>query len=227
MKARALLKRPLLVRLTLLFALLSALIAVAGTGGALAQAVSLGLSLLVGVTYTGMVIQALCVPGDSDGIGDLWRAIAPVLARLIWVSLAAAVGVAAGLLLLIVPGLILLTIWSVAQPVAVVEHKGVLESLRRSRELVRGNGPRVFLFLLVVGLMALLASIFALLIATPFGTGLLGAAVASFLVTLVVNPFTAIAPAALYNCLAGKSLEAGPESSEPGEPPEFTRNGGA
>jgi hypothetical protein len=239
MKTRALERRQLLVRLTLVFALFSALLSVGSLAGGFAAALAFGLSLLVGVTYTGIVVQALCVPGSPDDIGGLWGTIRPVLARLIWVSLVAAIGVVGGLFLLIVPGLILLTIWSVAQPVVVVERKGVFESLGRSTELVRGNGLRVFLFLLVLGLLALLAATFALLISFPFGTGVAGTAVGSFLLAIAVNPLTAIGPAALYKCLVGISTEAPETDTEPasdsGQPEggqhetaaqDFTRSGG-
>ena len=40
------------------------------------------------------------------------------------------------MVLLIVPGLILLTIWAVIAPVIVVERSGVIDAFRRSRELV-------------------------------------------------------------------------------------------
>ena len=57
-----------------------------------------------------------------------------------------------GFLLIIVPGLILITIWSVAAPVVVLERPGVFAALGRSRELVRGNGWQVFgvIFVLVL-----------------------------------------------------------------------------
>ena len=45
---------------------------------------------------------------------------------------------------LIVPGLILITIWAVIAPSIVVEDQGVIEAFGRSRELVRGNGWNVF-----------------------------------------------------------------------------------
>ena len=55
-----------------------------------------------------------------------------------------------GFILIIVPGLILITIWSVAAPVVVLENPGVFAALRRSRELVRGNGWQVFGVILVL-----------------------------------------------------------------------------
>ncbi len=53
-------------------------------------------------------------------------------------------GVLASTMILLIPGLFLLTVWSVAAPVVVLERPGGLRALRRSRELVRGNGWRVF-----------------------------------------------------------------------------------
>ena len=206
MKERFLANRPLIVQATLLFALLSVLIAVAGSGGSFGQAVSLGLSVLASVAYTGMVIQLLCVPGSDGDLPGLWKGILPVLARLIWVTLLTGIMIATGLLLFVVPGLILITIWSVAIETVVVERATVLGSLRRSRELVRGNGWRVFLFLLVLALILLMAATLALLVAAPFGTGLLGVAVSAFTVAALVNPVLVIGPAALYNCLTGGSL---------------------
>lgn len=206
MKGRALGDRSLIVRLTLAFALISALIALVQVGGGFGQAVSLGLSLLVGVAYTGMITQLVCVPGSSREAGGLWKEITPVLARLVWVTLLVGVGTLLGLILFVVPGLILLTIWSVAQPAVVAERATVLDSLSRSRALVRGNGLRVFLFLLVLLLIGFLGATMALLIARPFGTGVAGATVATALVALIVNPLVAIGTASLYNCLSGGSL---------------------
>ena len=206
MKERFLANRDLIIRMTLLFALISVLIAAAGSGGAFGEAVSLGLSLLAGVAYTGMLIHLLCVPGSDEDLAGLWKGILPVLARLIWVTLLTGIMVVAGLLLLVVPGLILITIWSVAIESVVVERTTVLGSLSRSRELVRGNGWRVFLFLVVLALLLLMAATLALLVAAPFGTGLLGAAISAFTVAVVVNPLLVIGPASLYNCLTAGSL---------------------
>ena len=47
-------------------------------------------------------------------------------------------------MLLIVPGLFLLTIWIAVIPAIVLEGRGIGESFGRSRDLVRGNGWNVF-----------------------------------------------------------------------------------
>ena len=59
-------------------------------------------------------------------------------------------------MLLIVPGLFLLTIWAVTAPAIVVERRGAIEAFGRSHELVRGEGWTVFgaivvAFLILIG----------------------------------------------------------------------------
>jgi hypothetical protein len=70
------------------------------------------------------------------------------------------------LVALIIPGLVLYTMWWVAVPVAVIERPGAVASLRRSAELTKGVRWRIFGlflgFLLVVlgGGLLILAAIF-------------------------------------------------------------------
>lgn len=201
MKDGALAHRSILIRLTLLLALVSALLAFAQGSGTFGQAIGFGVSIFIGVVYAGMVILLLCVETENESLTGLWQSLSPLLAKLVWVSLIFAAGVAAGLILLILPGLIVLTLWIVAPPVAVVEKPGVFESLTRSRELVRGNVLRVFLFLVLLAMLIFFAAMLAALITRPLGTGVLGSAVATFIVSAAINPLTAIGPAALYNCL--------------------------
>ncbi len=59
--------------------------------------------------------------------------------------------------LLLVPELFLFTIWSVLAAVAVLERPGGLRALGRSRELVRGNGWRVLVAILMLALPLILA----------------------------------------------------------------------
>jgi hypothetical protein len=197
MKDGTLAHRQILIRLTLLLALVSALLSPVQGSGALGQALGFGVSLFIGVVYAGMVILVLCVDTEDKSLAGLWRSLSPVLAPLIWVSLLVGAGVAAGLVLLIIPGLVLLTLWILAPPVAVIEKPGVFSSLARSRELVRGNGLRVFLFLLLLGMLIFFAAMLAGLVALPFGTSVIGTAIGTFIVSAAVNPLTAIGPAAL------------------------------
>jgi hypothetical protein len=62
------------------------------------------------------------------------------------------VGVLLVPVLVLVPELFLLTVWSVVVTVAVLERPGGLRALGRSRALVRGNGWRVLTLILTLAL---------------------------------------------------------------------------
>lgn len=59
------------------------------------------------------------------------------------------IGIAVGLVLLIVPGVILALMWALTIPVAVIEDKGLADSLSRSAELTKGHRGRVFVIYLL------------------------------------------------------------------------------
>jgi hypothetical protein len=75
------------------------------------------------------------------------------IGTLLLVTILVVVGVAVGLVLLIVPGLVLLTWWSVAYQVAMVESGDWRNALGRSRELVRGNFWKVLVVVLAVAVV--------------------------------------------------------------------------
>jgi Uncharacterised protein family (UPF0259) len=87
------------------------------------------------------------------------------LGRLVLLDLVLTLGTAIGFVLLLIPGLIWLAYFSIAPAIVKFEHEGVWGSMRRSRELVRGNFWRVMA--LVVGTIAL-TEIAASLISAPF-----------------------------------------------------------
>lgn len=109
-------------------------------------------------------IRELRVGHSSIGESIRWcyRLIWPVLG----ITILATVATWMGFMLLIVPGLILLTVWWVVIPVAVVEGTGVMESFGRSSRLTDGNRWRVFGILCIVygayfGLEAVIETIFS------------------------------------------------------------------
>jgi hypothetical protein len=125
------------------------------------------LSVIGNTLYQGMVVSLVADVQDGrrdSSIGDLVNSAAPVILPLFLAGLLAGLGIALGFVLLIVPGLILLTIWSVIAPVIVLERAGVIEAFGRSRELVRGHGWQVFgvivsVFLIIVVVRTVLGAI--------------------------------------------------------------------
>jgi hypothetical protein len=107
--------------------------------------------------------------GRADlSISDTLTRVRPKLNTLTLAGLLAALGITLGLALLIVPGLVLLTIWLLIVPAIMLEGHGVLSSFGRSRELVRGHGWNVF------GVIVLTVLI---LLAVVIGFGILDAAI--------------------------------------------------
>src|SRR6478752_5211508 len=105
------------------------------------------LSIVIAVFFQGMVVQLVRDVQDGrrdSSVGELFKSVAPVAWPLFAVSLLAGIAIAIGFVLLIVPGLFLMTIWSVVAPIVVVENPGVFATFGRSRELVRGYGWQVF-----------------------------------------------------------------------------------
>ncbi len=134
--------------------------------------------------YTGFVVGVVERDRGGEGgvtMGDLFSRAAPVIPALIGMSILFGLGVGIGLILLVVPGLILLTIWAVTAPAIVVERVGALESFGRSRDLVRGNGWPVFWTLVLIWLITavvtgVLAAIGDAISGVGYGVGLTVAA---------------------------------------------------
>ena len=210
--------RPLIIRLTLAFAALNAISALLDLAGPAGLAISLGITILLGASYGGMIAAMICLPGKAEALGEPWAAVRPVLARLIWVSLLSALAVLAGLFALIVPGLIVLTLLSVAGQSVVVERISVIQSFGRSFTLVKDTAWQVFGYLLVLALLSLVLFGLALLISLPFGAGALGTVVSTFFSNLLSTPVLAIGSAALYNQLTDLQRNELPEDEEPPAP---------
>jgi hypothetical protein len=167
------------------------------TGGAGAL-VSL-VALVLGTFYQGMVVELVRDVQDGrrdSSVEQLFRSVAPVVLPLIGLSILLGIGVTIGFILIIVPGLFLMTIWAVAAPSLVIERRGVFAAFGRSRELVRGHGWQVFGVILVVIALSILVGIVVAIIASGFGT--VGVAIVQWAADILLAPFTALIGAVLY-----------------------------
>jgi len=132
------------------------------------------LSLIGTALVQGALVQAVADEHNSrpqSSIGDLYRSAWQRAGRLVGVSLLTGIGVGIGLLLLVVPGVILFTRWSLAVPVVMLEGLGPRAAMKRSTALVKGHGWAVFRVLLNVTILAGLSSLaIQLLLVKVFGS---------------------------------------------------------
>lgn len=151
------------------------------------------------ILYQGMVVKLVQDVQDGrrdNSIGDLVRSVEPVFWPLVAVSILFGLGVGIGFILLIIPGLFLLVIWSVVAPVTVLERPDVFHAFGRSRELVRGNGWNVFGVIVLVILAVVVVSVAAGLAADSLGS--VGRALVQWAVNAGLAPVTALSASVLY-----------------------------
>jgi hypothetical protein len=152
--------------------------------------------------YAGFVVKLVQDVRDGrrdETVGDLVSSAAPAILPLIAFGILFGIGVAIGLVLLIVPGLILLTFWSVVAPVTVIERPGVFSAFGRSWELVRGYAWPVFGTIVLVFLLVIAASIAAALIGLALGD--VGRAILSWIFDALTQPVVALTASVLYYTL--------------------------
>jgi hypothetical protein len=176
--------------------------------------VTLVISLLVRTFMSGFitVVVGKAVLGRPVTLREAWADLRPRLLPLLGLTVLFTIIVTIASLFLIIPGIWLWAMLSLAAPVLVLEQDGIGQSLRRSWRLVSGTWWRVFGILL---LAVIAAGIISTVIELPFGVGLgltsdaadlanqslssqllstLGAVIAQ----TIVGPFTAAATALLY-----------------------------
>lgn len=188
---------PLALVTYLVISLVSLLLTVvAGVLGALASVVVAiaGIFLLQGA-----LVEA--VADVRDGRADLsltetFGRVVPKLGAIVVAGILAGIAIAIGFVLIIVPGLYLLTIWSVVVPVIVLESTGAFDSFGRSRALVRGYGWTVFGVIVITFLINLAAKIVISIVLAGLSNDL-----RSYLSDVVANTFIAPFIAATLTCM--------------------------
>jgi hypothetical protein len=179
------------------------------------------LGYIAATLYTGFVSKL--VEDVRDGrrdfsVGELLGAAASVLGVLIVNSILFGIAVGIGFILLIVPGLILLTIWAVTAPAIVIERRGPIEAFGRSWELVKGDGWSVFGVIVVVFLIGLAIALVTALLGSALGDA--GYFIFRTIGSVIAAPIGALAAAVMFFDLGGGAGAADPAVAAPaGEAP--------
>jgi ABC-type multidrug transport system fused ATPase/permease subunit len=177
--------------------------------------------------YQGMVVGLVRDVQDGrrdSSVGELVSATWPVVLPLIGAGLLSGIAIGIGMFLLVIPGLILLTIWAVIAPVIVVEHKGVIAAFGRSRELVRGNGWQVFGVIFTVFVITAVVSFVLAIIGAAIAGGVGMRIVANLISSSITAPIGALAAATIYFGLLSAKAEPStqPVEASPDLPPPLT-----
>ena len=209
---------PIALVVYLILGLVSLLLTIAlGWFGALLGA----LISIIGVFW----LQATLVEAVTDirdgradlSLGQTFSRAQEHIGRVAIAGILAGLAIAVGLLLLIVPGLYLMTIWSLLIPVIVLERRAVIEAFGRSRELVSGNGWNVF-GVIVITFLILIAAGIVLGIALFWLPGAFGEFIRSVVSNTITIPFVALAWTIMYFRLLELKEPAAAPAAPPVEP---------
>jgi hypothetical protein len=151
--------------------------------------------ILTGAVTYGAVQQ---LRGNPAGIGQCLSVGVSRIIPVLGVSLIVGIATIAGLILLVIPGLILMCVWYVAVPATVLERKGPFGAMGRSHELTSGHKPTIFGIAFIMGILLMLMQM-------PFGFLEIGDELTTLLVQQVIHlffiPLPSILQAVVYHDL--------------------------
>lgn len=208
-----------LIPLALALFLIVAIVNGIAAGSLILVPVGIAVSIIAATLYQGMVVTLVSDVQDGRrdySVGDLVDSAKHVILPLIGAGLLAGLGIGLGILLFVIPGLFLMTIWAVIAPVIVLERAGVIDAFGRSRELVRGDGWRVFgvivsVFIIVFVVRAILGAI-----AVGIDDSAVARIVFDWIGSSLTAPITGIVAAVIYFQLKGAKEHGAPVHDDPG-----------
>ena len=173
--------------------------------------------LVASTLFTGFVVTLVADVRDGkqdSSVGEMMSSASHAILRLIGNGILGGIAIGIGFVLLIVPGLYLLTIWAVVAPAIVAERRGVIEAFGRSYELVRGHGWTVFGAIVVAFLILIAVGIVFAIIGAAIGD-LAGRIIFTIIANILVAPFPALVASVLFFGLGGASTAVGRDAAAP------------
>ena len=182
----------------LVAAVIAALFALAGgtIGAVLGSLVEIVAAFLLQATLV-KAVQDVRDGRVDMSIGETVSAAIPYIGSVALASIMAGIAITIGLILVIAPGLYLMTIWAVIVPVIVIERSGVLASFGRSHQLVRGRGWHVFATLVLVYVILLVVKLVLGLIFSAL-PHVLGSGLSSIISGTLIAPYLALVVTLVY-----------------------------
>lgn len=200
----------------------------------------LGLILVATLTWFGAILAAIislvayfwvegalitAVDDIRDGradlsIGETFQKVRPRLGAIIVGGILLGLAIGIGILLLVIPGLLALTWWSMVIPVIVLEGRSAGESFGRSRDLVRGYAWNVFGIIILTLLILIGFEIVLSIVLSPVADWL-QSFISDVITGTVAAPYAVAAWAILYFRLRDAKAEVptAPTPAEPEPPP--------
>jgi hypothetical protein len=155
------------------------------------------ISVLMWTVLTGAITRAAAGTflGRDMDVEESYRYGLARLGSIILVGLLAALAVAGGFLLLVIPGFFVLTRLTATLPSLVIEDRRGSQALSRSWNLVSGRGWPVFGTIVVAGL---LTGFVSAILTAPFGDNAVARAIGQSVASVVTMPYTALVGILIY-----------------------------
>ncbi|MBI1210360.1 MAG: hypothetical protein GC190_02770 [Alphaproteobacteria bacterium] len=180
---------------TLILAIFTMMMRPGPAAGMSGGTIVLSLLLSFVVILPGFVLQAALTRASIDDLNGKPVSIPNALQTgvanlfpLLGLAIVVGLGVGIGFMLLIIPGLILVTCWLVASPALVVEHLGIFAAMQRSLHLSRGHRWALFGIIVVFYIaIMIVAMIVGLIVTGSVGLQALAAAQSGGIVFGLIN----------------------------------------
>lgn len=162
---------------------------------------------IVGTTVSGIEVKNASdqIEKGTSNLGASLNYTISKLPSLLAAQFIAGILIAIGLLFFIVPGIIVAIMFSLVIPTIIVEQRGILESLGRSKKLVSNRWGKTFLLILILGIIAGIVSGIANVLTLPLGTihPIVNSLIANIIVAFV-SPIYPIAITYLYYAMVAR-----------------------